>query len=143
MCEIEVEAVMPKIINRTAARTSFQDSQTHLTFLFSEWSIERTDYSLFILVKCILFHRISNPRDSMKHISGKISLNKGINCSKITIAWKDKENAFPCTRPFTGAKSYPDLSTLLVDQDLRPIRALNFCVMRSLHRMLQVENQDI
>ena len=33
----EVKAAMPKIINGTAAQTSFEDSQRYVTFLFSEW----------------------------------------------------------------------------------------------------------
>ena len=33
MCESEVKAAMPKIINGTAAQTSFQDSQSYVTFL--------------------------------------------------------------------------------------------------------------
>ena len=40
MCESEVKAAMPKIVNGTAARTSFQNSQsyTFVIFLF-EWRI--------------------------------------------------------------------------------------------------------
>ena len=30
---------MPKIINGTAARTSFEGSQSYVTFLFLEWRI--------------------------------------------------------------------------------------------------------
>ena len=30
---------MSKIINGTATRTSFQDSQSYVTFIFSEWCI--------------------------------------------------------------------------------------------------------
>ena len=37
MCESEIKAAMPEIIDSTAARTSFQDSQCYVTFLFSEW----------------------------------------------------------------------------------------------------------
>ena len=36
MFENEAKAAMPKIINVTAARTSFQNSQSYVTFLFSE-----------------------------------------------------------------------------------------------------------
>ena len=32
--------VMNKIIHSTAARTSFQDSQSYVAFLFSEWRIQ-------------------------------------------------------------------------------------------------------
>ena len=39
-------------------------------------------YSLFILVMCIPLERISNPRDSVKYISGKMSLRR-----KEWIAW--------------------------------------------------------
>ena len=39
MRESEVKAAMLKIINGTAARTSFQDSQSYVTFLFSGWRI--------------------------------------------------------------------------------------------------------
>ena len=39
MCESKVKAAMPQIINGTAAPTLFQDSQSHVTFLFSEWRI--------------------------------------------------------------------------------------------------------
>ena len=39
MCESEVEGAMPKIIYGTAAQTSFQDDQSYVTFLFSEWRI--------------------------------------------------------------------------------------------------------
>ena len=41
MCEREVKAAMPKIINGTAARTSFEDNLSYVTFLFSEWRIEK------------------------------------------------------------------------------------------------------
>ena len=34
MCESEVKTAAPKITNRTAARTSFQDSQIYVTFFF-------------------------------------------------------------------------------------------------------------
>ena len=37
MYEIEVEAAMRKIVNGTVARTSFQDNQSYVTCLFSEW----------------------------------------------------------------------------------------------------------
>ena len=30
---------MPKIINRTVARTSLQDTQNYMTSLFSEWCV--------------------------------------------------------------------------------------------------------
>ena len=39
MCESEVKAAMPEIIDGAAARISFQDSQSYVTFLFSEWRI--------------------------------------------------------------------------------------------------------
>ena len=39
MYESEVKAAAPKITNSTAARTSFQNSQSYVTFLFSEWRI--------------------------------------------------------------------------------------------------------
>ena len=39
MCESEIKAAMPEIIDGTAARTSFQDSQCYVTFLFSEWRL--------------------------------------------------------------------------------------------------------
>ena len=39
MCESEVKAATPKLINGTAARTSFQESQSYLTLLVSEWRI--------------------------------------------------------------------------------------------------------
>ena len=39
MCESEVKAAMPKSTNGTVDRTSFQDSQSYVTFLFSEWRI--------------------------------------------------------------------------------------------------------
>ena len=41
MCESEVEAAMPKIIDSTAAPTSLQNSQSYVTFLFSEWHIRK------------------------------------------------------------------------------------------------------
>ena len=41
MCESEVEAAMPKIINSIAAPTPFQNRQTYVTFLFSEWRIRK------------------------------------------------------------------------------------------------------
>ena len=34
MCKSEVEAAMPKIIDSTAAPTSFQNSQSYVIFLF-------------------------------------------------------------------------------------------------------------
>ena len=34
LCKNEVKAAMPNIINSTAARTSFQDSQSYATFYF-------------------------------------------------------------------------------------------------------------
>ena len=40
MRESEVKAAMSKIINGTADRSSFQDSQRYVTFLFSGWRIE-------------------------------------------------------------------------------------------------------
>ena len=39
MCESEVKAAIPKFIYGTAARTSFQDSQSYVKFLISEWRI--------------------------------------------------------------------------------------------------------
>ena len=39
MCESENMAVMPKIINGTAAQTLFQDSQGYVTVLLLEWCI--------------------------------------------------------------------------------------------------------
>ena len=39
MFEKEVKAAMSRIINGTAARNSFQYSQSCVTFLFSEWRI--------------------------------------------------------------------------------------------------------
>ena len=36
MCESEVAATMPKIIDSIAAPTSFQNSESYMTFLFSE-----------------------------------------------------------------------------------------------------------
>ena len=41
MCESEVESAMPKIIDGTAAPTSFQNSHSYVTFLFSEWHIRK------------------------------------------------------------------------------------------------------
>ena len=34
MCESEAEAAMPKLIDSTAAPTSFQNRQSYVTFLF-------------------------------------------------------------------------------------------------------------
>ena len=39
MYKNEVKPVMPKIINGKAALTSFQDCQSYVKFLFSEWRI--------------------------------------------------------------------------------------------------------
>ena len=41
MCESEVDAAMPRIIDSIAAPTSFQNSQSYVTFLFSEWLIRK------------------------------------------------------------------------------------------------------
>ena len=41
MCESEVEAAMPKIIDGTEASTSFQNSQSDVTFLLWEWRIRK------------------------------------------------------------------------------------------------------
>ena len=38
ICESEVKAAMPKIINGAAARTSIKDSQSYVTFVLSAWS---------------------------------------------------------------------------------------------------------
>ena len=40
MCDSTIKAAMPEIIYGTAALTSFQDSQSYVTFLFSEWRME-------------------------------------------------------------------------------------------------------
>ena len=40
----DLKAAMLKINNGTAARTSFQDTQSYAIFLFSEWRIELTNY---------------------------------------------------------------------------------------------------
>ena len=39
MCESEVKAAMPKITSGTTAQTSFQGSQSYVTFLCLEWRI--------------------------------------------------------------------------------------------------------
>ena len=39
MCETEVKPAVPKITYGTAARTSFQDTQSYVAFLFSKWRI--------------------------------------------------------------------------------------------------------
>ena len=44
MCESEVKAAMTEIINDTAAQTLFQDIQSYITFLFSEWRIILRNY---------------------------------------------------------------------------------------------------
>ena len=41
MCESEVEAAIPEIIDSTAGPTSFQNNQSYVTFLFSEWHIRK------------------------------------------------------------------------------------------------------
>ena len=41
MCKSEVEAAMPKITDGTAAPASFLNSQSYVTFLFSEWHIRK------------------------------------------------------------------------------------------------------
>ena len=41
MCKNEVEAAMPKIIDSTEAPTSFQNSQSYVTFLYLEWHIRK------------------------------------------------------------------------------------------------------
>ena len=43
MCKSEVKAAMTKIVDSTAAQTSFQDSQSYVTFLFSERHIVATE----------------------------------------------------------------------------------------------------
>ena len=56
--------------------------------------------------------RVNPSREAISILSGKyrrftfvhpVTFKEGINCSKITIAWKDKESASPCTSAFTGA----------------------------------------
>ena len=48
MCESEVKAAMPEIINGTAARTSFQGNQSYETFLFLECRIvKEISYSIY------------------------------------------------------------------------------------------------
>ena len=37
--EVKAKAAVKRISNGTAARTSFQDSRSHVTFSFSEWRI--------------------------------------------------------------------------------------------------------
>ena len=39
LSENEVKAAVQQIISGTAAWTSFQDSLSHVTYLFSEWRI--------------------------------------------------------------------------------------------------------
>ena len=52
MCESEVEATMPKIIDSIAAPTSFQNSQSYVTFVFSEWHIRKLFDRAHILKDC-------------------------------------------------------------------------------------------
>ena len=54
MCESEVEAALPKIIDSIAAPTSFQDSQSYVTFLFSEWRISKFFDKIHIWKDCDL-----------------------------------------------------------------------------------------
>ena len=71
MCKSEVKIAMPKIINGTAARTSFQDNRSYVTFLLSEWHIRKAQlgkslrlisslaaaYSILVrLLECCLEH---------------------------------------------------------------------------------------
>ena len=41
ICESEVEVTMPKIIDSIATPTSFQNSRSYVTFVFSEWHIRK------------------------------------------------------------------------------------------------------
>ena len=41
MCESDIGAAMPKITEGTTAPTSFQNSQSYVTFLFSERHIRK------------------------------------------------------------------------------------------------------
>ena len=41
MRESEAEAAMPKMIDSIAVPTSLQNSQSYVTFLFSEWRIRK------------------------------------------------------------------------------------------------------
>ena len=44
MCESEVKAAMPEVNKSTAAQTSFQDSQSYVISLFSEWRIAYIEF---------------------------------------------------------------------------------------------------
>ena len=52
MCESEVEVAMLKIIDSIAASTSFQNSPSYVTFLFSEWRIRKFFDRVHILKDC-------------------------------------------------------------------------------------------
>ena len=51
MCESEVKAVMPRIINDTTVRISFRNSQTYVTFSFSEWRIASDRLACFMQIR--------------------------------------------------------------------------------------------
>ena len=67
MCESEAKAPMPEIIKGIAALTSFQDSQSYVTFLFSEWYIQPSLNKLKIKMKQEpQFHEIDGIDDYAK-----------------------------------------------------------------------------
>ena len=62
------------------------------TFSQCWYDINSQEYVLFILVMCILLQRISNPRDFVKYISGKMSLSrKELIARKLLLCGKIKK----------------------------------------------------
>ena len=60
MCESEVKAAMTEIINGTAARASFQDSQSYVIF-YSQNGVStiRWDKIAFLVIKGLADFRVS------------------------------------------------------------------------------------